>query len=94
MEQAPDQTSPDTTMPPAADASVAESAKEGAAYGSIIGIVVIVAVLVAGAFYVWGERLETAEPMVPEDGVRGGDASPAGSMEGSAEVEVSEPQPI
>ncbi len=75
-----------------APAPVAEEAAKGGAFGSIIGIIVIVAVLVLGAFYVWGERL-SEQPTVPEDGVRGGDASPAGSMEGSVNVEVSEPMP-
>lgn len=80
----------DTAAPAPAPAPVAEEAKKGAAYGSIIGIVIIVAVLVAGAFYVWGERLE--EQQVPENGVRG-EMLP--SVEGSLDVESGEndPQP-
>ncbi len=84
-----------TAAPAPAPAPVAEEAKKGAAYGSIIGIVIIVAVLVAGAFYVWGERLE--EQQVPENGVRG-EVLPDGSyptVEGSLDVESGEndPQP-
>ncbi|HEY1041944.1 MAG TPA: hypothetical protein VGE48_00765 [Candidatus Paceibacterota bacterium] len=87
----------DTAAPAPAPAPVAEEAKKGAAYGSIIGIVIIVAVLVAGAFYVWGERLNEQQPQVPENGVRG-EMLPDGSypsVEGSLDVESGEngPQP-
>lgn len=90
MDQAPDQNmNPVDGMPPA------EEAKKGPAYGSILGIILIVAILVAGAFYVWNERLETNE--VPQNGVRG-EVLPDGSMpsvEGAADIEEGEsgPQP-
>ena len=89
MDQAPDQTMNPEGMPPA------EEAKKGPAYGSILGIIVIVAILVAGAFYVWNERL--GENQVPENGVRG-EVLPDGSMptvEGAAGIEEGEngPQP-
>lgn len=86
MDQAPDQNTIQN----------AES-KKGPAYGPIIGIVLIVVVLVAGAFYVWGERLKTNYE-VPENGVRG-EVLPDGSyptLEGSASVRSGEngPEPI
>jgi len=88
MDNAPDQNmSPADGMPPA------EEAKKAPAYGSIFGIIVIVAILVAGAFYVWNERLEENE--VPQNGVRG-EVLPDGSMpsvEGAVDVEESGPQP-
>lgn len=63
--------------------------KKSASYGSILGIIVIVAVLVVGAFYVWGERLKTVAPVVPEEGVRG-DTMPT---DASVEVEATVPTP-
>ena len=90
MDQAPDQNmNPVDGMPPA------EEAKKSPAYGSVLGIIVIVAILVAGAFYVWNERLDMNE--VPENGVRG-EVLPDGSVpnvEGTAGVEEGEggPQP-
>lgn len=74
-------------MPPA------EEAKKGPAYGSIFGIILIVAILVAGAFYVWNERLEMNE--VPENGVRGEVPSDESmpNIEGAASIEESDPQP-
>lgn len=90
MDQAPDQNMhpEDGMLPP-------EDAKKGPAYGSILGIVLIVAILVAGAFYVWNERLEMNQ--VPENGVRG-EVLPDGSVpsvEGGAGIEEGEsgPQP-
>lgn len=82
-------------MNPAGGMPPAEEAKKGPAYGSILGIILIVAILVAGAFYVWNERLETNE--VPQNGVRG-EVLPDGSMpsvEGAAGIEEGEsgPQP-
>lgn len=88
MDQAPDQTmNPQDSMPPA------EEAKKGPAYGSVLGIILIVAILVAGAFYVWNERLDMNQ--VPENGVRG-EVLPDGSMptvEGAADVEAGEEGP-
>lgn len=90
MDQAPDQNmNPEGGMPPA------EEAKKSPAYGSILGIILIVAILVAGAFYVWNERLDTNQ--VPENGVRG-EVLPDGSMpsvEGAVDIEEGEsgPQP-
>lgn len=89
MEQAPDQiVSNESPLPPA------EESKKGPAYGSILGIVLIVAILVAGAFYVWNERLEKNE--MPENGVRG-EVLPDGSMptvEGGADIEEGENGPV
>jgi len=36
---------------------------KGAAYGTIFGIILIVAILVVGAFYVWGARLNSQQPV-------------------------------
>ena len=73
-----------------------EEEKKGPAYGSILGIIVIVAILVAGAFYVWNERLGMNDDMTPENGVRG-EVLPDGSMptvEGDASVESGENGPV
>ncbi len=81
MEQAPDQNT--NTTPPPAMPPVAEEAK-GPAYGSILGIILIVAILVAGAFYVWNERINMDTNTVE------GEVLPDGSMptvEGAADVE-------
>lgn len=68
MENVPEQNTDQTT--PVAPTS---EAGKTASYGPMLGIVLIVAVLVIGAFYVWGQRLSENQPvMVPEDGVRGG----------------------
>lgn len=67
--------------PPPAAAPVAEATK-GPAYGSILSIILIVAILVAGAFYVWNERLDM-------DSVKG-EQLPDGSMptvQGAPDVE-------
>ncbi len=77
---------------PVAEPTPAETAQQ-TAYGPLLGIVLIVVVLVLGAFYVWGERIEMDQPM-PEEGVRGDtlpeDAMPeaAGEMEADASAEV------
>lgn len=77
---------------PVAEPTPAETAKQ-TAYGPLLGIVLIVVVLVLGAFYVWGERIEMDQPM-PEEGVRGDtlpeDAMPdvEGDMEAGASAEV------
>lgn len=39
----------------------AVSSKEKSSFGSLITLVVIVAVIVIGAFYVWGERVAQEE---------------------------------
>lgn len=67
---------------PAPAAAAEEGAKKGAAYGTILGIVLIVGVLVVGAFYVWGERLQQDQAPVP-----------ANDATGSADIDVSVPQP-
>lgn len=73
------------------ETSGAEEPRKNAAYGSIIGIVVIVAVLVAGAFYVWNDRVsEQPAEAEPETGVSGnviiesdfGDGGPESIPEG------------
>ena len=77
-----------------AAAPVAEEPKKPAAFGSILGIILIVAILVAGAFYVWNERLSMNE--MPENGVRG-EVLPDGSMptvEGAADIEEGENGPV
>lgn len=88
MDQAPDH-----NMNPEGGMPLTEEAKKGPAYGSVLGIVLIVAILVAGAFYVWNERLDMNQ--VPENGVRG-EVLPDGSMpsiEGEADIEVGEGEP-
>lgn len=95
MEQVPDQNmnSGSVTPPPVA-APMADEPKKPAAFGSILGIVLIVAILVAGAFYVWNERLGMNE--MPENGVRG-EVLPDGSMptvEGAADIEEGENGPM
>lgn len=95
MDQAPDQNmNPVNTTPPPAAAPVAEEAAKPAAFGSVLGIILIVAILVAGAFYVWNERLGTSE--MPQNGVRG-EVLPDGSMpsvEGAADIEEGESGPV
>jgi len=92
MEQAPDQ-----NMDPVAPMTPNEEPAKGTAYGSVLGIVLIVAILVAGAFYVWNERLEQTEEPAEQTGVRG-EMLPDGSMpsvEGDASVDAGAegPQP-
>lgn len=86
MDHVPPPTPEQSTQPP-----VSETAKT-ASYGPMLGIVLIVAVLVIGAFYVWGQRLAEEQPMVPEDGVRGEvipfeDAAADTSLDASLEIE-------
>lgn len=45
------QTPPDHLLPP-------HNAKKDASYGALISIVLILAIIVVGAFYVWGQRIE------------------------------------
>lgn len=95
MDQAPDQNlnSGSVTPPPVA-APVADESSKPAAFGSILGIVLIVAILVAGAFYVWNERLSMNE--MPENGVRG-EILPDESMpaaEDAANIEEGENAPV
>lgn len=83
---------------PPAEAPLAAEAQKAPAYGSLLGIILIVAVLVIGAFYVWNERLDMNQPVVPEDGVRGGDSMPSedvvdDSVEGSVEFDAEVPMP-
>ncbi len=85
---------PGSVTPPPATAPMANEPAKPAAFGSILGIVLIVAILVAGAFYVWNERLGMNE--MPENGVRG-EILPDGSMptvEGAADIEEGENGPI
>ena len=93
MEQVPDQNmNQDNVTPPAVP--MADEPAKPAAFGSILGIILIVAILVAGAFYVWNERLQTNE--MPENGVRG-EVLPDGSMptvEGAADIEEGENGPV
>lgn len=77
------------TAPVEMEPTPAETAKQ-TAYGPLLGIVLIVVVLVLGAFYVWGERIETNQPM-PEEGVRGDTLPEDGlpSAEGDMEADTS-----
>lgn len=89
MEHAPNPIPPQEPQQP----HTQPEAVKTASYGPMLGIVLIVAVLVIGAFYVWGQRLaEDQQPVMPENGVRG-DTIPFEdeSMmdEGSASVEAS-----
>jgi len=85
-------------MEPVAPMTPSEEPKKGAAYGSVLGIVLIVAILVAGAFYVWNDRLDEADEAMPvQTGVRGV-MLPDGSMpsvEGDTSVDAGAegPQP-
>lgn len=63
MDQAPDQTTPEAAPVTATPAAAsAPEPKKNTAYGTILGIILIVAILVVGAFYVWGERLQGEQP--------------------------------
>jgi len=82
----------DQNMNPTSDEATQSPAgepKKAPAYGTILGIVLIVVILVVGAFYVWGERLEQEQPL-PENGVRG-EVLP--DVEGTAGLEVGENEP-
>ena len=73
MEQAPAENTAQPTPAPEATAPAPapeNGAKAGAAYGTILGIILIVVILVVGAFYVWGERLEQEQPMLPEESMQ------------------------
>lgn len=79
-------------------APVAEDTK-GPAYGSILGIILIVAILVAGAFYVWNERInmDTNTDTETETGGVRGEMLPDGSIptaEGSADIEAGPDGPM
>ncbi len=39
--------------------------KENASYGALISIVIILALVVVGAFYSWGKRIEQNQPKQP-----------------------------
>jgi len=97
MDQAPDPiVNPDTSTPPPAAAPF--ETKKGPAYGTILGIILIVAILVAGAFYVWDERVSETNEILLENGVRG-EVLPDGTIpttEGSPSVRTGEngPEPI
>jgi|GEM_PF-1098242 len=97
MDQAPDPVvNPGSVTPPPAAAPLSTEPKKSVAYGSILGIILIVAVLVVGAFYVWGERLKMNGPS--EENMGGG-VLPDGTIpttEGSASVRSGEngPEPI
>ncbi len=86
---------PTVSTPPPAAAPLSTEPKKSVAYGSILGIILIVAVLVVGAFYVWGERLKMNGPS--EENMGG--VLPDGTIpttEGSASVRAGEngPEPI
>jgi len=55
---------PDHLLPPAPP----EVPKRDASYGALISIVLILAIIVVGAFYVWGQRIEqNSQPTVLPD---------------------------
>ena len=94
-ETSPDQTPQDEAVqaPAPAPAPVAASTP---AYGSLLGIILIVAVLVAGAFYIWNKRVATENTVNPENGVRGdtipfedSPESSTGSVEGTVDLDMS-----
>ncbi len=93
MDETTQTSTPATAPAPAPE--VAKEAAKGAAYGTILGIILIVGVLVAGAFYVWGERLSTTDQAAPEEmeGVRGDTLPFDGSAEGSVDIDVNGPTP-
>jgi len=94
MENGPESSTPGVVTPPPAPAPIQADSKKGSAYGPVLSIVVIVLVLVAGAFYVWNERLhETIMP--PESSVVLPDGS-VPTVGGSADVRSGEngPEPI
>ena len=71
---------------PAASEPVAKEAAKGAAYGTVLGMVLIVIILIMGAFYVWGARMNSEQPMpAPTDGTN--------TLEGAIEIDASSPQP-
>lgn len=84
--------------PAPAPTTVVDASTNGPAYGSILGIILIVAILVAGAFYIWGERVGTNDAVMPENGVRGDtipfDDAMGGSVEGSVELDTTDSQPL
>ncbi len=87
MDNAPDQTVENSA--PESQAPFAVEPKKGPAYGAILGIILIVAVLVVGAFYVWGERLKQNDVTIPEEGVPSEGTMPrGGSVDGSIQIEA------
>ncbi|MBU1292633.1 hypothetical protein KJ819_01050 [Patescibacteria group bacterium] len=83
---------PDENMNPVEttpEPAPAPEPKKAPAYGAILGIILIVVILVAGAFYVWGERIN--EEMPQNEAL--GEVLP--DVDGSADVESGdmEPQP-
>lgn len=93
MDQAPEQNAAPETEAPAMQPAAPAEAPKAPAYGSLLGIILIVAVLVIGAFYIWGERLES-DQQVPEGGVRGDTLPLEGGASADVEVEGEEPQPL
>ena len=52
---------PSTALPPVHDFALpphAEFQKRNASYGALISIIIILAIVVVGAFYSWGKRIE------------------------------------
>ncbi len=41
-----------------------EMPKQDASYGALISIVIILAIVIVGAFYSWGKRIEQNQPIV------------------------------
>ncbi len=74
--------------PAPAPAPMSEEAPKNAAYGTILGIVLIVAILVVGAFYIWGQRLEADKAAMPDE-----NAAMDGGVSGNGGAEADVPMP-
>ena len=47
---------------PEGNAPYASPTKKQQSYGALVSIVIIVAIIVIGAFYVWGKRISEGQP--------------------------------
>ena len=61
---------PASALPPVHDFALPphELGKRNASYGALISIIIILAIVVVGAFYSWGERIEknNVQPVINE----------------------------
>jgi hypothetical protein len=59
---------PPKPLPPPLPSSVEKvdlpSPKKDASYGALVSIVLILAIIVVGAFYVWGQRIDQANTVI------------------------------
>jgi hypothetical protein len=65
------------TPAPSETAAPAPAPKEKASYGAVIALMLILGIIVVGALYLWGQRLETESP-----------APAAGTVEEGAELDA------